>query len=95
MILKEDKTFSCHWPLAKILHTYPGKDGVVRVAQIQAGDSIFKRPVTKLALLHREKDQVQPPAGLPPAVCLGKEPDNQAEDSTASIGGMPDALTSD
>ena len=95
VILKEDKTFSCHWPLAKILHTYPGKDGVVRVAQIQAGDSIFKRPVTKLALLHREKDQVQPPAGLPPAVCLGKEPDNQAEDSTASIGGMPDALTSD
>ena len=52
VILKEDKTFSCHWPLAKVLQTYPGKDGLVRVAQIQTANSIFKRPVTKLTLLH-------------------------------------------
>ena len=76
VILKEDKTFSCHWPLAKVLQTYPGKDGLVRVAQIQTANSIFKRPVTKLALLHREEEehQVPPLSGLPPGVCLGKNP---------------------
>ena len=56
VILKEDKTFTCHWPLAKIIQTYPGKDGIVRVAQIQTATSLLKRPVTKLALLHREED---------------------------------------
>ena len=76
VVLKEDKTFTCHWPLAKILQTYPGKDGLVRVAQIQTESSTFKRPVTKLALLHREDSQLQSqlPSGFPPGVCLGKNP---------------------
>ena len=106
VVLKEDKTFSCHWPLAKVLQTYPGKDGLVRVAQIQTETSTFKRPVTNLALLHREdcKDQVPPSAGLPTGVCLGKNPkhcppDDQAphlqlKEQDPSIGEMPEALTS-
>ena len=104
VVLKEDKTFSCHWPLARILHTYPGKDGLVRVAQIRTETSTFKRPVTKLALLHREEQgiQVPPSAGLPPGVCLGKNPNHcppeeqapQPSDQVSSIGEMPEALTS-
>ena len=87
VVLKEDKTFSCHWPLAKVLHTYPGKDGLVRVAQVQTGSSTFKRPVTKLALLHREEKgiQVQPSAGLPPAVCLGTSPIQEKQAPESSI----------
>ena len=40
-----------HWPLAKVIQVYPGKDGKVRVAQIQLGQKLLKRPVTKLCLL--------------------------------------------
>ena len=32
--IKEDRTFACNWPLARIIQTYPGKDGLVRVAQV-------------------------------------------------------------
>ena len=84
VILKEDKTFSCYWPLAKVLQTYPGKDGLVRVAQIRTSSSTLKRPVTKLALLHREEDnqhpQDPPPSGLPPGVCPGKTPGHRPPD---------------
>ena len=55
--LKEDRTFACHWPLAKILQVFPGKDGVVRVAQVKTLTGIVKRPVVKLALLHRDDNQ--------------------------------------
>ena len=106
VVLKEDKTFSCHWPLAKIIQTYPGKDGLVRVVQIRTESSTFKRPVTKLALLHREEPPFQGPVpqGLPPGVCLGKNPNNSPHDEQAplpsqqdqvsSIGEMPEALPS-
>ena len=100
VVLKEDKTFSCHWPLAKVLRTYPGKDGLVRVAQVQTSSSVFKRPVTKLALLHREENgiQVQPSAGLPPAVCLGTHPSSTIRTTPSkqdsSSGKMPEALPS-
>ena len=106
VILKEDRTFSCHWPLARILQTYPGKDGLVRVAQVQTESSKFKRPVTKLALLHREEPPLRGPVpqGLPPGVCLGKNPNHcppdeqappsPATDQVSSIGEMPEALPS-
>ena len=72
VILKEKKVFACHWPLARIIETYPGRDGLVRVAMVKTATSTFKRPVTKLALLHRE-DTRAPPDALPPAACSGKE----------------------
>ena len=30
VVMRPDKTFSCHWPLAKIIETFPGEDGLVR-----------------------------------------------------------------
>ena len=73
VILKEDKHFSCHWPIAKIIKTYPGSDGLVRVALIKTSTSTYKRPVTKLALLHREQDLMAPPGALPPGACSDTE----------------------
>ena len=72
VVLKEDKTFSCHWPLAKVVKTYPGSDGLVRVALVKTATSLYKRPVSKLALLHREETRATPTA-LPPGACSGKE----------------------
>ena len=40
-----------HLPLAKVMQVFPGKDGKVRVAQIQMGQKLLKRPVNKLCLL--------------------------------------------
>ena len=40
-----------HWPLAKVTQIFPGKDGKVRVAQVQLGKKLLQRPVTKLCLL--------------------------------------------
>ena len=73
VIPKEDRTFACHWPLANIIQTYPGKDGLVRVAKVKTATGIYKRPVTKLALLHREDNPQDPsPMALPPGVCPGR-----------------------
>ena len=70
VIMKSDKTFSCHWPLARILETFSGDDGLVRVAQIRTATGTYKRPVTKLALLHRPGASQEPsPMALPPGVC--------------------------
>ena len=40
-----------NWPLGRILETYPGKDGQVRVAKIQVGQGTMTRAVTKLCPL--------------------------------------------
>ena len=67
------KYFTCHWPLAKIIETYPGTDGLVRVDLVKTSTSTYKRPVTKLALLHREEKLIAPPGALPPGACLDTE----------------------
>ena len=73
VILKEDKTFSCHWPLARIIQVYPGEDGLVRVARIQTATGTYKRSVTKLALLLRAENIQEPPMEpLPMGVYLGR-----------------------
>lgn len=39
------------WPLAKITKVFPGKDGQVRVAEVQTLRGNFRRPASKLYLL--------------------------------------------
>ena len=41
------------WPLAKVIQTHTGKDGLVRVVIIKTATGTYKRsrPVTKIALL--------------------------------------------
>ena len=52
--------FACRWPLARVIDTYPGDDGLVRTVLIKTptGDS-KKRPVTKVSLIYREDEQTQ------------------------------------
>ncbi|TGZ53737.1 Uncharacterized protein DBV15_12868 [Temnothorax longispinosus] len=42
------------WPLGRILETYPGRDGVVRVVILRTSDGVFVRPVQKLYPLEME-----------------------------------------
>ena len=51
VILQEDNMVPTKWPLAKVIQTYTGKDGLVRVVTIKTATGTKKRPVTKIALL--------------------------------------------
>ena len=69
-MLKPEKTFKCQWPLARVTAVFPGQDGLVRVATIRTACGTYKRPVVKMALLHRPPSKTQEPSQpLPPAVC--------------------------
>ena len=39
------------WPMGRVIHTFPGKDGLVRALRVKTSWSILTRPVTKLCLL--------------------------------------------
>ena len=77
-MLKPEKTFKCHWPLARVTAVFPGQDGLVRVAEVKTATGTYKRPVVKLSLLHRPDKTQEPSQPLPPEIC----PDI----STASAG---------
>ena len=87
VIIRDDHAFIQHWPMAKVLETHPGRDGLVRVVTIKTATTVLKRPVTKLALLLSEDPEphstitsspsVPDTFGrslLPPPGCLGKKP---------------------
>ena len=51
VILQEDNMVPTKWPLAKVIQTHTGKDGLVRVVTIKTATGTYKRPVIKIALL--------------------------------------------
>jgi len=51
VLVKEDSIATTCWPLAKIVDTYPGKDGKTRVVSVKTKNGIYKRPIVKLVLL--------------------------------------------
>ena len=66
VLFKPKDHFTCRWPLAKVLKTYPGHDGLVRTALIKPSfyADARKRPVAKLSLVYREDHQPQPTTGV-------------------------------
>lgn len=56
VIVKTPNVPPATWPLARVLETFPGKDGRVRVAKVKTSSSEFVRPITKLCVipLHTE-----------------------------------------
>lgn len=51
VLLKEDNIPPQQWRMGKIVNTYPGPDGLIRVMDVRVGSSVFKRPIHKLAPL--------------------------------------------
>lgn len=52
VVLLEDKTLPPQqWKLGKITHVYPGEDDLVRVVDVKVGNSVYRRPITKLSIL--------------------------------------------
>ena len=91
MVLYQPKErFACRWPLARILETYPGTDGLVRVALIQpAKAQATKRPVTKLSLLYREEGNQAIPTLASPGSMSRPEPAAPGQDAVAMETATP------
>ena len=52
VLVVDDSTLRCSWPLGRVLEIYPNKDdGLVRVAQVKTKSGTFLRPVIKLCVL--------------------------------------------
>ena len=51
ILLKNEDAPRSHWPLARILKTFPGSDGRVRVTEVKTPNGILMHPAAKLSLL--------------------------------------------
>ena len=51
VIIKDLQVHPLHWPLARIIKLFPGKDGLVRVANLKTSSGEFQRPIVSLIRL--------------------------------------------
>ncbi|XP_053691865.1 uncharacterized protein LOC128740351 [Sabethes cyaneus] len=59
IVLLEDQNLPpMSWKLGRIMRTYPGSDGLVRTVDVMVGNTVYKRPVSRIAVLPIE-DNIQ------------------------------------
>jgi len=58
VLVKDENLPPMRWPLGRVLHLVPGKDGVARVADLNTASGVIRRAVNKLCLLPL-KDSVE------------------------------------
>ena len=51
VILKDFNLIPTKWPLARVIDVHPGSDQIVCVITVKTSQGIYKRPITKVALL--------------------------------------------
>ena len=51
VILREDGLVPTRWPLARVIKTHAGRDGLVRVVTLKTSSGTSTRPVNKVVLL--------------------------------------------
>ena len=51
VVVKEESLVSSHWSVARVIKTHTGVDGLIRVVTLKTKDGIYKRLITKIALL--------------------------------------------
>ena len=51
VILIEDEIIPSRWPLAKVIKTHPGQDGIVHAVDIKTSKGTYRQPAHKLAAL--------------------------------------------
>ncbi|XP_050079493.1 uncharacterized protein LOC126567309 [Anopheles maculipalpis] len=56
VILMDESLPTTRWPLARIIHTHPGEDQIVRVVTLKTAKGIIKRPITKICILPLRTD---------------------------------------
>ena len=97
VIYKPKDNFACRWPLARVIDTYPGEDGLVRAVLIQpvTGET-RKRPVTKLSLVYRDEEHQTTPTVASPGSMSRQEASSprQTDDSTTVAARRPTSVSS-
>ncbi|XP_055526926.1 uncharacterized protein LOC129719558 [Wyeomyia smithii] len=56
VLLKQDNYPPFTWPLGRVVQTYAGSDGLVRVVLVRTGRGLFKRAVTEISVLPIESE---------------------------------------
>ena len=56
VLLVEPNAKRGEWPLGRVIETYRGGDGLIRVVKIRVGDNEYIRPVHRLCPLERDND---------------------------------------
>ena len=51
VILQESGLVPTKWPLARVVDTHPGQDGLVRVVTVKTSQGTYRRPVSKITVL--------------------------------------------
>ena len=51
VLVKDSDLFIHSWPLARVIQTHPGDDGLVRVATVWTQKGIYRRAIHKLVPL--------------------------------------------
>ncbi|KAG7295038.1 hypothetical protein JYU34_022507 [Plutella xylostella] len=51
VLIKEDNLAPLHWKRGRIVKLLPGKDGIVRVAEVKTQNGVLLRPISKLCRL--------------------------------------------
>ena len=55
ILLKTDDAPRSHWPLGRVVKTFPGSDGRVRMAEVKTPTGTLMHPAAKLCLLEESK----------------------------------------
>ena len=50
-MLQESGTVPAQWPVGRVIWTHPGCDNLVRVVTLKTARGVYKRPVSKVAVL--------------------------------------------
>ncbi|XP_071085478.1 uncharacterized protein [Haliotis cracherodii] len=56
VLLVNENSPRCVWPLARITNVFPGNDGLVRSIEVKTKDSVLIRPISKVCLLESVSD---------------------------------------
>lgn len=70
VLIKDLDSYQRSWPLGRVMETFPGNDGHVRVVDVKSQGKTFRRPVAKLVLLLRDDEDTSLSGG----VCTGAGP---------------------
>ena len=68
VLIKDTDLFVRSWPLARVIQTHPGDDGLVRVVTVKTEKGTYRRAIHKLVPLLEESHS------LPPGGCSGPNP---------------------
>ena len=60
VLVVDENTARCHWPLAKVVNVFTSSDGLVRRVCVQKGNKIIERPISKLIMILEDVQSTSP-----------------------------------